>query len=180
MKRGLLASLLVVSIGVNIGFLLHWFWPKNTAVPAGASEHARSGWHGSSAGRSLDLDRKQVQLMENERRRVMAQAKPLQEELQLKRHELFLLLKKSPLPEAELDIALSEIARLQTAIEKMFVLHSHHMKGFFTPAQLRKYEDYFENGLCPGMMHAENCPPGNSAGQGVPVPACKKSCDLKK
>jgi len=179
-KRGLLAFLLVVSLGVNIGFLLHWFWPKNTAGPARAVENARSGWHISSARRGLGLDSKQVRLIENERRQVMVQAKPLQEELKLKRRELFLMLKKTPVPEAELDVALSEIARLQTAIEKMFVLHAHHVKGFFTPAQLQKYENYFENGLCPGMMYAENCPPGNTAGQGRPVPAYEKSCDPKK
>ena len=29
MKRWILPVLLVVSLGVNIGFLLHWAWPKN-------------------------------------------------------------------------------------------------------------------------------------------------------
>jgi hypothetical protein len=110
--------------------------------------------------------------MENERRRVMDQVRPLQDALRSKRRDLLLLLKRFPLPEAELDAALAEIARLQAAVEKLFVLHSHHVKGFFTPPQLDKYEVFFENGLCPGMLHGENCAPEKMAGAETPVPGC--------
>jgi Spy/CpxP family protein refolding chaperone len=180
MKRGILAVLLVVSLGVNIGFLVHWFWPKNKTVPARLAPSDRSGWHASSIRRDLDLNPGQVRQMENERRRVMDQVRPLQDELRSKRRELLRLLKQSSLPEAELDAALAEIARLQAAVEKMFVLHSHHVRGFFTPEQLGKYEAFFENGLCPGMLHAENCAPQKAAGAPSPAPDCGLPCAQKK
>jgi len=60
---------------------------------------------------------------------------------------------------------LNEISRLQAAIEKMFILHSLKVKGFFSPVQLQKYESFFEQGLCPGMAPAASCPPGEMSGR---------------
>jgi hypothetical protein len=171
---------LVVSLGVNIGILLHCFWPQGLAGHAAMGGRTRSGWHDSSMRRGLGLSAGQVQLMENERRRVLAQVKPLQDELRLKRRQLFLLLKNKAVAEAELDAALGDISRLQTAIEKMFILHSLKMKDFFTPQQLQKYDGFFEQGLCPGMMSEKACPPGKMAGQGQSGPARNDPCPAKK
>ena len=180
MKNRIWIVLLLVSLGVNIGFMLHWFWPKLVSRHSAASGHSQYGWHASPMRRGLGLDAKQVKLMENERRQVMVQAQPLQDELRLKRRALFLLLKNKTVTDAELDIALSEISRLQTAIEKIFILHSLKVKSFFTPAQLQKYDGFFEKGLCPGMMSEKACLPGKMAGQGQPIPDWENSCDSKK
>ena len=95
MKNRLLIVLLVASLGVNIGFLLHWFWPK--IVPAAAAG-APSGWHSGPMKRHLGLSSEQARRMENERRQVLARAKPLQDALRLKRRELFVLLKGKDTP----------------------------------------------------------------------------------
>jgi len=173
-KKRIWMVLLVVSLGINIGFLLHWFWPKNTLGHAPVKGQSPFGWHSGPMRRGLGLDVKQARLMESERRQVFTQAQPLQEQLRLKRRELFLLLKSKAITGAELDLALNEISRLQTEIEKMFILHSLKMKGFLTPAQLEKYDGFFEQGLCPGMMSGKACPPGES------LPACEKKCEPKK
>ena len=180
MKRGIWAVVLLVSVGVNAGFLLHWFWPKTNVARPVPSPHAQAGWHASSMRRCLGLNARQVQLMDNERLQVMAQAKPLQEELRLKRRQLFLLLKKKTVAEAELDSVLGELSRLQTAIEKMFILHSLHVKEFFNERQRQTYDGFFEQGLCPGMVSEKNCPPGGMAGSGPAAGDCEKTCDLKK
>ena len=78
MKNRLMIVLLVVSLGINIGFLLHWFWPK---IVPGATARATSGWHAGPMKHHLGLSSQQARLMENERRQVLAQAKPLQEAL---------------------------------------------------------------------------------------------------
>lgn len=160
MKNRIWILLLVVSLGVNIGFLLHRFWPKNSAGHPVMIARSQSGWHTSSMRRGLGLNAKQVQLMENERRKVMIQTKPLQDELRLKRRELFLLMKNKTMAEAELDVVLNEISRLQLAIEKIFIQHLSKVKVFFTPQQLQKYDGFFEQELCPGMMSGKTCPPG--------------------
>jgi hypothetical protein len=173
MKNKLLILVLVISLGVNIGFLLRCFWPqcplakKNTAaVP--------SGWHTSSLRHNLGLSAEQAQHMEAERRNVMAQAQPLQDLLRQKRRELFTLLKSKAVSAAELDVILDNIAHLQTRIEKMYILHTLKVKGYFSPQQLQKYDGFFEQGLCPGMMSEKACPSGQS------VPACEKVCDPNK
>ena len=180
MKIRIWIALLVVSLGVNIGFLLHCFWPQGFAGHAAPSGRTLSGWHDSSMRRGLGLNPGQAQLMENERRQVLAQAKPLQDDLRLKRRQLFLLLKNKAVAVAELDAALGEISRLQTAIEKIFILHSLKVKGFLTPEQLQKYDGLFEQGLCPGMMSEKACPPGKMTGQGRSGPACNDPCPAKK
>lgn len=173
MKNRLLIILLVLSLGINIGFLLHWFWPKIVSGRAVGSGQSLFGWHASPLRYNLGLSSKQARLMEAERRQVLVQAKPLQEALHQKRRELFVLLKSKTVPDAELDVALSEISRLQTAIEKMFILHSLKVKGFFTPAQLRRYEKCLERGLCPDMLDEASCPPGKMSGREPGRYACE-------
>ena len=174
MKNRIWIVLLVVSLGINIGFLLHWFWPHIVSGRSAGSAKSQFGWHASHMKHGFGLNDKQTMLMENERRQVLANAKPLQDELRLKRRELFVLLKNKTVSDAELDIILSEISRLQTAIEKMFILHSLKVKGFFTPVQLQKYEGFFEQGLCPGMASDASCPPGQMIGQGKHRAGCER------
>lgn len=173
MKNKIWIVLLVVSLGINIGFLMHWFWPRIVHGRSAGSGGSQFGWHTSPMRHGFGLSAEQTRLMENERRQVLAQAKPLQDELRLKRRELFILLKSKTMTDAELDVALSEISRLQTAVEKMFILHSLKVKGFFTPAQLQKYEGFFEHGLCPGMMSEKACPPGKMSGREPGRPGCE-------
>ena len=173
MKSKLLILVLVISLGVNIGFLLRCFWPNCPLMKKNAAA-APSGWHASSLRRDLGLSAEQTQLMETERRNVKVQAQPLQDELRLKRRELFTLLKNKTVPTVELDVMLNEIARLQAGIEKLYILHTLKVKGCFSSQQLQKYDGFFEQGLCPGMMSEKACPPGQS------VPACENKCDPKK
>ncbi len=169
MKNKLWIALLLVSLGVNAGFLLHWAWPR---LAHGKAGRADSGWHAGPMKRHLGLSSEQVRQMENERRQVLEQAKPLQDALRQKRRELFVLLKRQEIGEADLDVTLNEIARLQAAIEKIFVLHSLKVRSVFSPEQLRKYEGCLERGLCPGMAAAGSCPPGGMAGPGSARPGC--------
>jgi len=175
-KNRIWVLVLVVSLGVNIGFLLHWAWPRIAAGKAAALP----GWHTGPMKRHLGLSQDQARRMEGERRQVLAQAGPLQEELQGKRRELFVLLKSTEVREADLDATLNEIARLQAAIEKVFVLHSLKVRGVFSPEQLRKYEECLERGLCPGMMSGASCPPGSMAGRGSAPPGCGNGDEAKK
>ncbi len=177
MKSRSLVVLLVISLGVNIGFLLHWAWPK---ISPESANGAHSGWHAGPMMHHLGLSSKQARRMENERRHVLEQAKPLQDELRRKRRELFVLLKGKEVRDSDLDAILNEISRLQAAIEKMFVLHSLKVRSVFSPAQLRKYEGFLEQGLCPGMMAEASCPPGRMAGSDMKQPGCGYEKQIKK
>jgi hypothetical protein len=171
MKNRLLAVLIVISLGVNIGFLLHWLRPR--LFPARAAAIS-SGWHSGPMKRHLNLDAGQSRRMERERRQVLAQARPLQEELRQKRRELFVLLKGKDVGAADLDPILNEISRLQAAMEKLFILHSLKVRSLFSPAQRLKYEGFLEQGLCPGMMSGEACAPAK-AGQGMKRAGCREA-----
>lgn len=177
MKNRLMIILLVASLGINIGFLLHWFWPK---IVPGAAAGTPSGWHAGPMKRHLGLSSQQARLMENERRQVLAQAKPLQEALRQKRRELFVLLKGKDIRDDNLDVILHEISRLQAGIEKVFILHSLKARSVFSPAQLRKYEGFLERGLCPGLMSEAACPPGQMAVKRKPGNGCAGMEDEKK
>lgn len=165
MKNRIWVVLLVISLGINIGFLLHWAWPKIVHGRAAGRGQSQFGWHASPMRRHLGLSSAQARRMEGERRQVLAQARPLQDELRLKRRGLFKLLKKDTVSQAELDVVLSEISRLQAAIEKIFILHSLKVRGHFSPAQMRKYEGYMERGLCPNMGPEVACPQGKTSGR---------------
>lgn len=176
MKSRIWTVLLLVSLGVNIGFLLHWLWPQIARGPAAGGGSSQFGWHAGPMKHGLGLNSRQARLMEKERRQVLAQAAPLQDELRRKRRELFVLLKGKEVRDADLDAALSEISRLQAAIEKIFILHSLKLRGHFTPAQMHKFEGYLERGLCPNMAAEAACPPGKMPGQS----GCGNMQDEKK
>jgi hypothetical protein len=173
MKKRLLFIVLVISLGVNIGFLLRCFWPQCPLVKKNTAT-GPCGWHTSSLRHDLGLSAKQARLMEVERRNVLVQSQPLQDSLRQKRRELFTFLKSKTLPAVELDAILNEIARMQAGIEKIYILHTLKVKGYFSPQQLQKYDGFFEQELCPGLMSEKACPPGQSA------PACEKTCEPKK
>lgn len=179
MKKRLLILVLVISMGVNIGFLLRCFWPQ-CPLAKKSTATAPSGWHTSSLRHGLGLSAEQARLMEALRRNVMVQAQPLQDSLRQKRRELFALLKSKTVPAVELDAILNEIARLQAGIEKIYILHTLKVKGYFSPQQLQKYDGFFEQGLCPGMLSEKACPPGKIARAGQSVPACENTCEQKK
>jgi hypothetical protein len=179
-KNRIWIVLLVISLGINIGFLMHRFCPEGVPGRSAKGDKSQSGWHASPMRRGLGLSAEQARLLENDRRQVLAQAQPLQDELRLKRRELFLLLKNKVVTDAELDIVLGEISRLQAAIEKMFILHSLKVKGFFTPLQLQKYDGFFEQGLCPGMMSEKACPPGKMSGREPVRSGCENGQAEKK
>ncbi|HEX7502034.1 MAG TPA: periplasmic heavy metal sensor [Acidobacteriota bacterium] len=165
MKSRLWIVLLVVSMGINVGFLIHGLWPKHRHGKMAGGDCVVPGWHASPMMHGLGLSSQQAQQLEAERRQVLAQARPLQDELRRKRRELFVLLKNKTVSDSELDPILSEIARLQTGIEKMFILHSLKVRGYFSPAQMHKFENYLERELCPGMASAAFCPPGEMPGR---------------
>ncbi len=177
MKRGVLIVLLLVSLGINIGFLLHWAWPR---IHGGARDGVAPGWHDGPMKRHLGLSSQQARQMESERRIVLERARPLQEALSQKRRELFVLLKGKDVREADLDAILGEIARLQAALDKMFVLHSLKARGIFSPAQLRKYEGCLERGLCPGKTAGASCPTGGMTGRGSGQPGCGNADESKQ
>ena len=161
MRRWLLPLLLVVSVGLNAGLLLHWFLaPRGLRagiVPA-------PGWHAGPMRRHLGLDAAQARQLDDWHREVLAGIRPLQERLAGKRLELFALLKESPADPARFDAVIDEIARLQAAIEKVFARHSLKVRGAFSPAQLRKYDGCLERGLCPATMSGSRCPSATVAG----------------
>jgi len=164
-KNRIWIVLLVISLGINIGFLLHWLWPRIVAGRSAGHGPSPLGWHASPMRHGLGLSGQQARRMESERQRVVAQARPLQDELRRKRRELFVLLKNKTVSDAELDAISSDISRLQAAIEKMFILHSLKVRSYFSPAQMHKFEGYLERGLCPNMAAEAACPPGKKPGQ---------------
>jgi hypothetical protein len=170
MKNRVWIALLVVSLGVNIGFLVHRCWP---GIIHGK---AAGGWHAGPMRRNLGLSGEQTQKLEAERRQVLDQVKPLQDELRRKRRELLMLLKRQTVSDAELDPILGEISRLQAGIEKMFILHSLKVRGYFSPQQMHKFEGYLEQGLCPGLEPGSSCRPGKMSGR----PGCADGQDERK
>lgn len=175
MRRWLLPLLLVVSVGLNAGLLLHW---ALGARHAGAGIAPSPGWHAGPMRRHLGLDAAQARQLDDLHREVLAEVLPLQEKLADARRELFVLLKEAPAAPARFDAVIDEIARLQAAVEKVFARHSLKVRGALSPAQLRKYEGCLERGLCPAMMAGSRCP--SAAAAGGERPACAPGGEEKR
>lgn len=150
MRNRLLGLALVVSLGLNIGLL----WQR-IGGDTGARDRERGvpcGWQSSPLRSLLELSDRQVEAMERERRQLLAQVAPKQQELHSKRLALLALCQGSTTATQELDRLLQEIAGLQVGIERAFIEHSLRLKVQFTPSQRQKYESLFGRGLCPGMI----------------------------
>lgn len=166
MRRWLLPLLLVVSVGLNAGLLLHRFMGTRHA---GAGIAPSPGWHAGPMRRHLGLDAAQARQLDDWHREVLAGIRLLQDRLAGKRLELVALLKEAPADPARFDAVIEEIARLQAAVEKVFARHSLKVRGVLSPAQLRKYEGCLERGLCPATMAGSRCPAATDAGEKHPA-----------
>ncbi|HOW45350.1 MAG TPA: periplasmic heavy metal sensor [Candidatus Aminicenantes bacterium] len=167
MRRWLLPLLLVASVGLNAGLLLHRFLAPR-GLRAGITPSP--GWHAGPMRHHLGLNAAQARQLDDWHREVLAGIRPLQERLAGKRRELVALLKESPADPARFDAVIDEIAGLQAAVEKVFARHSLKVRGALSPEQLRKYEGCLERGLCPATMGGSRCP--SAADAGGERPAC--------
>ena len=150
MRNRLLGLALVVSLGLNIGLLWQRFGGDTEARHR--ERGVPCGWQSSPLRSLLGLSDRQVEAMERERRQLLAQVAPRQQELRGKRLALLALCQGSTTATPELDRLLQEIAGLQVGIERAFIEHSLRLKVQFTPSQRQKYESLFGRGLCPGMI----------------------------
>lgn len=155
MKTKLLIILLVISLGINAGVIFAFgfrHWHAKRLRPEFRRERLQ-------LQRSLDLSEEQNQLFEKYRKELNNQLSPLREKIRQKRRELLGLLKTEEIDEEKIDKLLSEIAELQSEIEKTVVRHSIQIRKILTPAQQKKFIGFLEQQLFPKERQKLPTPP---------------------
>jgi Spy/CpxP family protein refolding chaperone len=179
MKVKVLFVLLIISVGLNIGFLIRSGFQKTQTEPLSRFQADNHGWHNSFLCRNLELTPEQVKIMEKYRIEVEEQTFPFREELRRKRLELFEFIKNEKIGEAELGNLLIDISTLQVKIEKEFIYHLLTIKKVFTPDQMKKFDFFLKKGLCKGMLSSRSY---NNAGKRVkkrPGFSCEKMSEKR-
>lgn len=163
MKNKVLAIILILSLGLNIGILArfsyHWLNRK------GYRERPReSSWMRKKMQKELCLSEAQVCFMEQNRKNIDQELKSIKQELKRKRVELFTALDTEPVDQAKINKLIDTISVLQAKIEKTVVGHLVTMKKNLTPEQRQKFREIMPKGFVepmpdqPGMGRPERPP----------------------
>lgn len=146
MKKKITIIVLILSLGLNLGvfatFGRHWL--KRREFRKGPEE---SSWLKRKMRKELNLTNSQVALMEQSRKNIGQEIKPIKEELKRKRVELFTLLEANPVDSAKVDKLIDAISLLQARIEKTVVNHIATMKKNLTPEQQQKFKAMMPKGF---------------------------------
>ncbi len=159
MRRKIITIILILSLGLNLGVLATFgrHWLKRREFRKGPEE---SSWLKRKMRKELNLTDSQVGLMEQNRKNIRQEIKPIKEELKRKRAELFTLLEANPVDSAKVDKLIDAISLLQARIEKTVIKHLVTMKKNLSPAQQQKFKTMMPKGFMG--------PPPDQAGYGRP------------
>ena len=154
MKTKILIVVLIISLGINVGVIFtagyRWQQEKGRQKCSGLTTGQEYCWNRSALCKNLNLSSEQVPILEKYREELQSQTLPLREELRLKRLELFNLAKGENNQDEKIDSLVNDIARLQSEIEKKVIQHSIKVKEVLDPEQQKKFNNLFQQALCPG------------------------------
>lgn len=154
MKKKLVITVLVLSLGLNLGIIItfghHWLTKRE--FRRGPEE---SSWRKNKMKKELNLTDEQVKFMEQDRQIIDKEVRPIKEELQKKRKELFALLDVDNMDKAKIDQMINDLAQLQIKMEKTVIGHLITMRQHLTPDQQKKLKVIMQRGFMkmpPDMM----------------------------
>jgi len=146
MKNKVLAIILVLSLGLNLGILAtfsrHWLSKREFRKGPG-----ENNWLKRKMQKELNLTDAQVAFMEQDRKNIDQEIKSIRKELRKKRVELFTMLDAEPVDRAKVDKLIDTISSLQAKIEKTVVGHLVTMKKNLTPEQQQKFKAIMPKGF---------------------------------
>ncbi|MDD5492987.1 MAG: periplasmic heavy metal sensor [bacterium] len=146
MKNKILAIILILSLGLNLGVLAtfsrHWLNKRDFRKGPG-----ENNWHKRKIQKELNLTAAQVDFMEQDRKNIDQEIKSIRKELRKKRVELFTMLDTDPVDSVKADKLIDAISSLQAKIEKIVVSHLVTMKKNLTPEQQQKFKTIMPKGF---------------------------------
>lgn len=152
MKKKLVAAIMVLSLGLNLGIIVtfghHWLMEREFRKGPGESR-----WLKNKMKKELKLTDEQVKFMAEDQVAIRKEIKPLREELQKKRAELFTLVDAEKVDNQKVDLLINDLAQLQVKIEKTIIGHLLDMRTHLTPEQRQKLKAAMQKG--PMKMRAE-------------------------
>jgi Spy/CpxP family protein refolding chaperone len=157
-SKGLLIAL-IVSLGLNLGaagiFAYRTF----------SRDRFKPPFH--SLKKELNLSKEQIDSITVRMEASFQQTEPIREELDEKRAQMLALLKEPELDTIKVNVLFSQVAELQTQLEKRMFTDLFEVKDLFTPEQQTKFFEMVKKnmfrgrGPLPPMMPPgrENPPP---------------------
>ncbi len=142
--RRILIIALILSVGINAGVGTVLFSRQKEQKNAQKSTISWHRWSESDIGTMLNLDERQIVEMESIQELFYTEISPLREKLREKRRELIVVLRGAQPDMEKVDAVLSEIAGLQTEIERSFFKKILRMKEILTPEQEETFFRLFE------------------------------------
>lgn len=159
MKNKIITIVLILSLGLNLGVVVTFsrHWLNRREFKKGPGEN---NWLKRKMQKELNLTEAQVTFMEQDRKKIDQEIKPVRAELKIKRAELFALLDADPVDSGKADKLIDAISSLQAKIEKTVVGHLVTMKKNLTPEQQKKFKTIMPRGFIAS--------PPDQPGQGRP------------
>lgn len=146
MKTKIMVILLVLSLAFNLGIIVTFGYHKLSRRDF-RKEFDRAGGYRNRMQKMFNLSEEQVRFMEQDREEAQKEIKPIMDELQKKRAELFALLNADNIDNTKVEKLINDIALLQVKIEKNVVSHLIKVRKNLTPEQQEKFKAIIPKGF---------------------------------
>lgn len=147
MKTKIVIIILIISIGINVGFVASYVYQQLTVKRFEARETSKRGWRRGGLRHKLNLGENQLKAIEAMQEKASLKMQAARETLKIKREDLTSLLKKPQLDKARLQALTKEIANLQAEIELVLSENIWQMKEVLTPEQQQQFFKLFNGRL---------------------------------
>lgn len=158
MKTKIIVILLVLSVAFNLGIIVTFGYHKLSRRDF-RKEFDRAGGHRNRMQKMFNLSEEQARFMDKDRGEIQKENKPIMDELEKKRTELFTLLNADKVDNTKVEKLINDIALLQVKIEKNVVSHLIKIRKNLTPQQQEKFKTIIPKGFMRMPPEEEKRPP---------------------
>jgi Spy/CpxP family protein refolding chaperone len=173
MRRKLLITVLILSLGLNAGVFVSVFFHHMRAKCFKEGVQKESSWMKKHIKNKLGLSDDQAANLEKGREEMRLKTVDIRNLLSKKRGELFTMVKNTDTYTNEMDKLITEVSVLQADMERNIVKHAISTKKVLNPQQMEKFHKMMEKGF--GKMHKN---PGEGP-MGGPGPDGAPGCGPK-
>ncbi|MFB0509409.1 MAG: Spy/CpxP family protein refolding chaperone [bacterium] len=147
MKTKIVIIILVISLGINVGFVASYVYQQLTVKRFEERDIAKRSWRRGGLRRKLNLGENQLKAIEAMQEKASLKMQAVRETLKIKREDLTGLLKKPQLDKSRLQTLIKEIANLQAEIELVLSENIWQVKEVLTPEQQQQFFKLFNGRL---------------------------------
>jgi len=146
MKNKILFTILIISIGLNIGFI--YFYSNKSNLKNNNEKLKNFNYKNSYLSKNLNLNNQQIIKFNKDFDKISNEILPIKEKIMNYKFEIIKKLKKDKLTENNINNLANTISKMRAEIEKKFIKHMFKVRKNLNEQQKNKFDKMFQKCFC--------------------------------